>query len=179
MSGEFVVSLVLSHHSKNLKWWMDQWYSSVLLGKQRKLYPWGMRVGRHAKRRENPMAQFWLLIFYVLLPLSVACVNWASQESCLFHLRFSLWSLDLPLFYFHSLFPPPFWTPLSYSKYLTYLKITMHIPQLKLMLLEKWLIELLDSRLLQTFNLLKKNIVSEQQSAVKWIMSVLSYVHGL
>ena len=30
---------------------------------------------------------------------------WASQECCLFHLRFSLQSSDLPLFYFHRLFP--------------------------------------------------------------------------
>ena len=44
--------------------------------------------------------------FYVffLLPLGLPCVNWARQERCLFHLRFSLWSSDLPLFYFHELF---------------------------------------------------------------------------
>ena len=33
------------------------------------------------------------------------CVNWASQECCLFYLRSSLWPSDLPLFYFHGLFP--------------------------------------------------------------------------
>ena len=32
-------------------------------------------------------------------------VNWASQMCCLFYLKSSLWSLDLPLFYFHRLFP--------------------------------------------------------------------------
>ena len=31
--GEFVISLVLSHHNKNLKQWMDQCYSSVLFRK--------------------------------------------------------------------------------------------------------------------------------------------------
>ena len=33
-------------------------------------------------------------------------VNWASQECCLFYLRFSLWSLDLPLSFL--LFLPAF-----------------------------------------------------------------------
>ena len=32
---------------------------------------------------------------------SLPYVNWASQEGCLFYLRSSLWSSDLPLFYFH------------------------------------------------------------------------------
>ena len=42
------------------------------------------------------------------LPLSLPYVNWASQESCLFHLRFSLRSSELPLFYlfyFWGIFP--------------------------------------------------------------------------
>ena len=43
--------------------------------------------------------------FYVSLSLGLSYVNWASQECCLFYLRFSLRSLDLPLFYFHGLFP--------------------------------------------------------------------------
>ena len=30
VSGECVISLVLSHYSKNLKWQMDQSYSSVI-----------------------------------------------------------------------------------------------------------------------------------------------------
>ena len=34
-----------------------------------------------------------------------AYVNWASQECCLSHLRSSLQSSDLPLFYFPGLFP--------------------------------------------------------------------------
>ena len=70
-------------------------------------------------------AQFWLLLCFFLLLLSLPCINWASQEGCLFHLRFSLLTLDLPLFYFCGLFPffvfwpPLFWTPFSYSSYLT------------------------------------------------------------
>ena len=47
-------------------------YSSVLLGKQKKIHPQGVRAGQ-PKRRED--------------------------------LRFSLWSLDVPLFYFCRLFP--------------------------------------------------------------------------
>ena len=51
-----------------------------------------------------------------------------SQECCLFYLRASLWSSDLPLTFLCSIFtgfsflifqPPPFWTPISYSNYLT------------------------------------------------------------
>ena len=48
-------------------------------------------------------------------PLSLPYVNWISQEGCLLHLRFSFQSSDLPLIYFHGLFPffvfypPLFW----------------------------------------------------------------------
>ena len=35
--------------------------------------------------------------------LGLPCVNWASRECCLFCLRSSLRSSDLPLFYFHGL----------------------------------------------------------------------------
>jgi len=45
------------------------------------------------------------LFMFFLLPLSLPCVNWASQEGCLFYLRFSLRSLDLPLFCFPGLSP--------------------------------------------------------------------------
>ena len=39
------------------------------------------------------------------LPLGLPYVNWASQECYLFYLRSSLRSSDLPLLYFHRLFP--------------------------------------------------------------------------
>ena len=58
-------------------------------------------------------------------PLSLPYVNWASQEGCLFYLRFSFRSLDLPLFYFRGLFPCLLATTIldsfSYSNYLTFL----------------------------------------------------------
>ena len=44
------------------------------------------------------------LLYFCLFPPSLPCVNWASQEDCLLHLRFSLKSSDLPLFFFHGLF---------------------------------------------------------------------------
>ena len=122
LSGEFVISSVLSHCTKNLKWWTDQCYSSILFGKQRKIHPWGLRK----KRREVPLLNFGSSFYmFFLLPMSLPYVNWASQEGCLFYRRFLLRSLDLPLFYFHGLFPffvfwpPPLWTPFSYSNYLT------------------------------------------------------------
>ena len=69
---------------------------------------WGHANPKDAKRRETerePPA-LWLLFWcFFLLPLGLSYVNWASQECCLFYLRSSLWSSDLPLFYFCKLFP--------------------------------------------------------------------------
>ena len=100
-----VISLVLSHCSKNFKQWMNQCYSTVLFGKQRKIYGLGVRVGRPKRLEERPEAQFWLLFLFFLLSLSLPSVSRASQEGCLFQLRFSLQSSDLPLFYFCRRFP--------------------------------------------------------------------------
>ena len=112
---------------------VDQCYSSFtaqfyLAGKGKYILKvWG-QVGQ-IKRG----AQFWLLFLYVffLLPLSLSYVNWASQEGCVFRLRFSLPSSDLPLFHFHAspffvFYPLSFWTPFSYSNYLTYSFIHSH-----------------------------------------------------
>ena len=80
MSGQFVISSVLSCHSKNLKQWMDWCYTSV-----------GVRVGRLKRSKEKPEAQFWFPFYmFFLLPLNLSYVNWASQEGCLFHMRFSI-----------------------------------------------------------------------------------------
>ena len=94
-----VISSVLSHNSKNLKQQMDQCYSSILFGKQRKIHPQGVRAGQPKRRKEkrgqrpNSGSSFYMSF---LCPLSLPYVNWASQEGCLCHLRFSLWSSDLP-----------------------------------------------------------------------------------
>ena len=69
------------------------------------LEAWGQVDPKDSERRETPKppAQFWLLFSYVfLLPLSLPYVNWAGV---LFYLRSSLWSSDLPLFYFLGLSP--------------------------------------------------------------------------
>ena len=81
------------------------------LDNSRKIYLQGVRAcqPKDAKRRvpqrvgerEN---ELWLLFLYVFLSLGLSYVNWASQECCLFYLRSSLRSLDLPLFYFRRLF---------------------------------------------------------------------------
>ena len=39
----------------------------------------------------------WLLFLYFSLPLGLPYANWASQECCLFYLKSSLRSSDLPL----------------------------------------------------------------------------------
>ena len=94
MSGECVISLVLSHHRKI---WSDGWTSVITQCEGRPV--------QKTSREEKPMAQFWLLFLCLfLLPLSLPYVNWDGQEGCLFYLRFSLWSLDLPLFHFHGFF---------------------------------------------------------------------------
>ena len=128
LSGECVISSVLSCCSKDLKWWTSDTallQLRVLFNKQRKLHPQGMRVGQPQRRGVNPS---WLPPFIHLSPsptLSLPYANWASQEGCLFHLRFSLWSLDFLLFHFRRLFPffvfqpLPLSTPFPYSNYLT------------------------------------------------------------
>ena len=83
-------------------------YSSVLFRKQRKIHPRGVRAAdpKDVRRREALQPNFGSSFYmFFLLPLSLPYVNWASQEGCLFYLRFSLQSSDLPLFYFHGLSP--------------------------------------------------------------------------
>ena len=111
LSGECVISSVLSCHSKNSKQQTSvttRLQFSFFFGKQRKICPWGMRAGRpkRCKEKRSQRLNFGSSCYmFFLLPLSLPCVNWASQEDCLLHLRFSLWSSDLPLFYFCRLFP--------------------------------------------------------------------------
>ena len=83
-------------------------YSSVLLRKQKKIYPWGVRGSRprRLKEKRSPQLNFGSSFHrFFLLPLGLPYVNWASQECCWFYLRSSLLSSDLPLFCFHRLFP--------------------------------------------------------------------------
>ena len=81
---------------------VDQCYSSILFGKQRKIHPQGMREGWSKGRAVSHFVSPFYVFF--LLPLSLPYVNWASQKGCLFHLGFSLWSSDLLLFRLRGLF---------------------------------------------------------------------------
>ena len=57
-----------------------------------------------ARGRERDPQPFDSSFYMLFLPLGLPYVNWASQE-CLFYLRSSLRSSDLPWFYFRGLFP--------------------------------------------------------------------------
>ena len=66
--GECVTSSVVSRHSKDLKWQTSvtaRLQLRVLLGKQRKVHPQGVRVGRPRRRGLNPS---WLPLFIRLSP---------------------------------------------------------------------------------------------------------------
>ena len=106
MLGECVISSVLSYCSKNLKQQIivTAWLQLSFIWKAKENTS-SRHEGRLTEKKRG--AQFWLLFLYVffLLPLSLPYVNWASQEGCLFYLRYSLWSLDLSLFHFCGLFP--------------------------------------------------------------------------
>ena len=91
----------------------NQCYSSILFTRQQE-NPSSRREGTSLQRCEETSApvhrreresQLWLFFSYVFLSLGLSYVNWASQECCLFYLRSSLRSLDLPLLYFRRLFP--------------------------------------------------------------------------
>ena len=64
----------------------------------------GERASTRERKRETPgpLAPLFKCFF---LPLGLPYVNWASQECCLFYLRPSLRSGDLPWFHFRGLFP--------------------------------------------------------------------------
>ena len=132
LSGECVISSVLSCHNKNLKWRTlkpsvhhSSWtvlqlrvIAQFYLENKGKyiLEAWGHADPKDAKRRDrerertsvhgrDPLAP-WLLCLYVFFPpLGLPYVNWASQECHLFYLRSSLQSSNLPLFHFCRLFP--------------------------------------------------------------------------
>ena len=62
----------------------------------------GLSQGLRSSHQVAKVLEFQL---YVFLSLGLSYVNWASQECCLFYLRSSLGSWDLPLFYFRGLSP--------------------------------------------------------------------------
>ena len=124
---EFVISLVLSHCRKNLKQQMNRCYS-CFIRKKKDSTPLRSEGGPTQKtEKRGPWLSFGSSFDTFFLPsLILPYVNWASQQGCLFYLRSSLLFSDLPLFYFHGLFPS---LPFShhyfgllffYSNYLTF-----------------------------------------------------------
>ena len=123
MLGECVISSVLSHQSKNLKWrtsviaWLQL---RVLAGKQqRKVHPQGVRAGWPQRRGLSPS---WLPRFIPLSPpppwaCSMQIRLFVSPKVLTLVLGFSLAPFSQAFLLF-CLYPPPFWTPFSYSKYL-------------------------------------------------------------
>ena len=114
VSGEQVISSVLPCHSKNLKHrssvtvlrWTRFTAQFYLESKGKYIHKaWGHADPICKKKGEAwpSFGSFFYTLF--LLPLGQSYVNWARQECCLFHLRSSLWSSGLPLFYFCKLFP--------------------------------------------------------------------------
>ena len=65
----------------------------------------GERERVHARgrerERESTLAPLFICFF---VPLGLPYANWASQKCCLFYLRSSLWSSDLPLTFLCSIF---------------------------------------------------------------------------
>ena len=90
MLGECVISSVLSLCSKHLKWWTS------VTGQLQLSFIWQAKENTSSrcegglsqkKRGLNFGSSFYI---FFLLPLSQPYVNCASQEGCLFHLRYSL-----------------------------------------------------------------------------------------
>ena len=100
MSGEYVISLALSCHSKDLKQRTDQHYSSVL----QLSFIWQAKENT-SSRHEGGLTQktlreekhpcpllnfgFSFYMFSFLLPPGLPYVNRASKDGCLFYLRSS------------------------------------------------------------------------------------------
>ena len=104
MLRECVIFLVLSHHSKDLKWrtCVTALLQLSFIWQAKDSTPWKCEGGLTPKERLSLGSSFCILF---LLPLSLPFVNWASQEGCLLHLRFSLQFADFLLSHLCRLFP--------------------------------------------------------------------------
>ena len=104
MSGECVISSVPSHHSKDLK----QRTSATAQLKLSFIWQAKENANLRHEGRQTPKKRGSILaplFMFFLLPLSLLYVSWASQEGCLFYLRFSSLSSDFLLFHFCGFFP--------------------------------------------------------------------------
>ena len=76
------------------------------------LEAWGNFDPKDRREERPPSPILAPLFMFSHLPLGLPYVNWVIQDCCLSYLRSSLWSWDLPLFYFCGLFPS---LPFSHS----------------------------------------------------------------
>ena len=103
LSGECLISMVLSFRSKDLKQWTNV---TALLQFS---FIWQVKdstslrhEGRQTQKgRLNSGSSFYT---FCLLPMNLPYVNWDSQEGCLFHLGFSFQSSNFLLFHFLGFF---------------------------------------------------------------------------
>ena len=106
--GECVISLVLSHPSQDVKC-SQVLQLRILFSKRRKVHPHECRSTpkerplffRAPKLKSVLASSFYIFVYCSLKP---PYVNWASQEECVFHLKFSLQPSDFLLFHFWGLF---------------------------------------------------------------------------
>ena len=132
MSGEFIISSVLSRRNKDLKWWVSvtaRLQLRVLFGRQRIVHSQGMRSGWPQRAGLNPP---WFPLFICFVSSLWACTMQirASQEGGLFVLPevltrfqwFFLYSLFLGFSF--CLLATTMWTPFSYFNYLTNITVT-------------------------------------------------------
>ena len=106
VSGECAISSFLSCHSKDLKRRTSvtvQLQLRVLFSKQKESTPLRHEGGLIPKERPQSILASSFYTF-VSSPSCLPYANWASQEGCLFHRRFSLWSSGYLLFHFPGFF---------------------------------------------------------------------------
>ena len=123
MSEECVISSVLSCYSKDLKQQTSVTAQFYLASKGKYIF----KVWRWADPKESQGSILGPLFKCFFSSPGPALCKLGQPGVLFIYLRSSLRSLYLPLFYFHRLFPffvfksPLFWTPFSYSNYLTFL----------------------------------------------------------
>ena len=62
------------------------------------------RKSARTRERKRERKHFGSSFYMFFLPLGLPYANWSSQECCLFYLKSSLWSSDLPLTFLCSIF---------------------------------------------------------------------------
>ena len=107
LSGECIISSVLSCCSKHLRQWtsVTAWLQLSFIW-QAKDSTTSMPEGRLTPKERPQSVLASSFYSFVSSLLSLPCAYWASQEKgMIFHLKFSLQSVGFLLFHFHRLFP--------------------------------------------------------------------------